>query len=45
MSNGGDALMKLPGSRRAMQQLVEQHYETLYRYAFRLSGSSAMPRT
>lgn len=33
--------MKLPGSRRTMQQLVEQHYEALYRYAFRLSGSSA----
>jgi len=24
-----------------MQQLVEQHYEPLYRYAFRLSGSAA----
>ena len=33
--------MNLPGSRRRMQQLVEQHYESLYRYAFRLSGSSA----
>ncbi len=37
--------MKLPGSRRAMQQLVEQHYEALYRYAFRLSGSSADAET
>jgi RNA polymerase sigma-70 factor (ECF subfamily) len=24
-----------------MQQLVDQHYESLYRYAYRLSGSSA----
>jgi RNA polymerase sigma-70 factor, ECF subfamily len=24
-----------------MQQLVEQHYESLFRYAFRLSGSSS----
>jgi RNA polymerase sigma-70 factor (ECF subfamily) len=30
--------MSLPGSRWRMQQLVQQHYEALYRYAFRLSG-------
>jgi RNA polymerase sigma-70 factor, ECF subfamily len=33
--------MNLPGGRRTMQQLVEQHYDSLYRYAFRLSGSAA----
>jgi RNA polymerase sigma-70 factor, ECF subfamily len=41
MLAAGDQLMNLPGSRRTMQQLVEQHYEALYRYAFRLSGSAA----
>jgi RNA polymerase sigma-70 factor (ECF subfamily) len=33
--------MSLPGSRRRIQELVEQHYESLYRYAYRLSGSAA----
>jgi RNA polymerase sigma-70 factor, ECF subfamily len=33
--------MSLPGSRRQIQALVEQHYESLYRYAYRLSGSAA----
>jgi RNA polymerase sigma-70 factor (ECF subfamily) len=33
--------MKLPGSRRHVQQLVEDHYTALYRYAFRLTGSAA----
>jgi RNA polymerase sigma-70 factor (ECF subfamily) len=33
--------MTFPGSRRRIQELVEQHYETLYRYAYRLSGSAA----
>jgi RNA polymerase sigma-70 factor (ECF subfamily) len=33
--------MRLPGSRRRVQQLVEEHYAGLYRYAFRLSGSQA----
>jgi RNA polymerase sigma-70 factor (ECF subfamily) len=37
----GDALMSLPGSRRRIQELVQQHYEGLYRYAYRLSGSAA----
>src|SRR4051812_37111525 len=31
--------MTLPGSRRTMQHLVQEHYEALYRYAYRLSGS------
>jgi RNA polymerase sigma-70 factor, ECF subfamily len=33
--------MKLPGSRRKVKQLVEQHYASLYRYAYRLSGYAA----
>src|SRR5262245_8006033 len=33
--------MRLPGSRRRVQQLVEAHYATLYRYAYRLTGSPA----
>jgi RNA polymerase sigma-70 factor (ECF subfamily) len=32
--------MALPGSQRTVQRLVEAHYEALYRYAFRLSGSA-----
>jgi RNA polymerase sigma-70 factor, ECF subfamily len=33
--------MTLPGSRRRIQTLVEQHYVQLYRYAFRLTGSAS----
>jgi RNA polymerase sigma-70 factor (ECF subfamily) len=33
--------MNLRGGRRRIQELVEQHYEGLYRYAYRLTGSSA----
>lgn len=33
--------MGLPGSQRRIQQLVDANYEALYRYAFRLSGSTA----
>jgi RNA polymerase sigma-70 factor (ECF subfamily) len=33
--------MGLPGSRRTVERLVELHYEPLYRYAFRLTGSAA----
>jgi len=33
--------MSATGSRRGVASLVEQHYESLYRYAYRLSGSSA----
>ena len=33
--------MRLPGSRRRVEQLVEEHYASLYRYAYRLSGSQA----
>lgn len=33
--------MGLPGSQRNVQQLVDSHYEALYRYAYRLSGSAA----
>ena len=31
--------MALPGSRRLVEKLVEEHYQALYRYAFRLTGS------
>src|SRR4051795_6130819 len=37
----GCATMGIPGSPNAIQQLVEDNYETLYRYAYRLSGSNA----
>jgi RNA polymerase sigma-70 factor (ECF subfamily) len=33
--------MGRPGSPQVVQQLVDEHYEALYRYAYRLSGSSA----
>jgi RNA polymerase sigma-70 factor (ECF subfamily) len=33
--------MAWPGNQRRVQQLVDAHYEPLYRYAFRLSGSAA----
>ena len=33
--------MGLPGSQRNVQKLVDEHYESLYRYAYRLSGSAA----
>lgn len=33
--------MGLPGSQRHVQQLVDEQYAALYRYAFRLSGSEA----
>jgi RNA polymerase sigma-70 factor (ECF subfamily) len=33
--------MDRPGSQRRVQQLVDSHYESLYRYAYRLSGSAA----
>lgn len=33
--------MGMPGSPHTVQQLVEQHYVSLYRYAYRLSGSAA----
>ncbi len=33
--------MGATGSRRGIASLVEQHYESLYRYAYRLSGTSA----
>jgi RNA polymerase sigma-70 factor (ECF subfamily) len=33
--------MGLPGSQRKVQQLVDEHYVALYRYAYRLSGSAA----
>jgi len=32
--------MGLPGSQRTVQRLVDEHYAALYRYAYRLSGSS-----
>jgi RNA polymerase sigma-70 factor (ECF subfamily) len=33
--------MGFPGSQRNVQRLVDEHYEALYRYAYRLSGSAA----
>ena len=33
--------MGLAGRRRGIAPLVEQHYESLYRYAYRLSGSAS----
>jgi len=33
--------MGKPGSPQIVQQLVDEHYAALYRYAYRLSGSSA----
>jgi RNA polymerase sigma-70 factor (ECF subfamily) len=33
--------MGLPGNQRSVQKLVDDHYEGLYRYAYRLSGSAA----
>ncbi len=33
--------MGLPGSQRSVQRLVDDHYLSLYRYAYRLSGSAA----
>src|ERR1700676_5578080 len=33
--------MQWPGGKRNVQKLVEEHYSSLYRYAFRLSGSPA----
>ncbi|MBM4070681.1 MAG: RNA polymerase sigma factor [Planctomycetes bacterium] len=33
--------MQWPGTKRTVQELVEEHYEALYRYAYRLSGSAA----
>lgn len=33
--------MGMPGSPKAIQQLVDDNYEALFRYAYRLSGSSA----
>jgi RNA polymerase sigma-70 factor (ECF subfamily) len=32
--------MVMPGSQRTVQRLVDDYYATLYRYAFRLTGSS-----
>src|SRR5947209_3285798 len=33
--------MQWPGSQRRVQQLVDAHYEALFRYAYRLAGSAA----
>ena len=33
--------MSLPGSQRRIEKLVAEHYDSLYRYAYRLSGSAA----
>jgi RNA polymerase sigma-70 factor, ECF subfamily len=33
--------MEFPGSRTTVESLVDEHYESLYRYAYRLSGAAA----
>jgi len=33
--------MELPGSQRTVQRLVDDYYEALFRYAYRLTGSAA----
>src|SRR5712664_3462632 len=33
--------MGLPGGQRSVQQLVDDYYTALYRYAFRLTGSTS----
>jgi len=33
--------MAMPGSRKSVERLVDEHYMMLYRYAYRLSGSEA----
>src|SRR4051812_2286133 len=33
--------MGWPGSQRRVQELVDAHYEALFRYAYRLSGTAA----
>ena len=33
--------MGTPGSQRTVQRLVDDNYDALYRYAYRLSGSAA----
>src|SRR5947209_7646875 len=33
--------MEWPGNRRRVQHLVDEYYEPLFRYAFRLSGTAA----
>jgi RNA polymerase sigma-70 factor (ECF subfamily) len=33
--------MGFPGNQRNVQRLADEHYESLYRYAYRLSGSAA----
>src|SRR5262249_26133374 len=38
---GGWASMGATGSRPGIAPLVERHYESLYRYAYRLSGAAA----
>ncbi len=32
-------MMKFPGGHRSVQKLVDEHYQSLYCYAFRLTGS------
>jgi RNA polymerase sigma-70 factor (ECF subfamily) len=33
--------MKFPGGQRGIQKLVDEHYLSLYRYAYRLTGTAA----
>ena len=32
--------MRWPGSTRTLEELVENHYSSLFRYAYRLTGNS-----
>src|SRR5947208_15176508 len=41
MFREGTRTMGMPGSPQTVQRLVDEHYVSLYRYAYRLSGSSA----
>src|SRR5881392_2049603 len=41
MSDEGLCAMGFPGSQRTVQRLVDDHYDALYRFAFRLSGTAA----
>src|SRR6202035_5210652 len=37
----GMCIMGMPSSQQTVQRLVDEHYVALYRYAYRLTGSSA----
>jgi len=41
MCNEGGCALGTPGRPRTVEQLVEDHYASLFRYAFRLTGVQA----